>query len=494
MISTYEYKTKPYNHQDEDFTLYSDKHARGHLWEMGTGKSKPNVDAAGRLFEENKIDGLLVVAPNGVHRNWIVNEIPTHMPDRIFSRMRMHCYSTEKSGTQKHDIPLAETLAHRGLAVLAMSYDAMNTKAGKKAAWDLLRTRKCMYIADEGRRIKTPGADRTKAVLKSSIYAPYRRLLNGTPITKGPFDLYSQMLFLDQEFWKPLGIQTFTAFKQYFGVFVKGHCRTAGGGVREFPQLVSYKNLDILKRMVDTICTRVTKDDVLNLPPKLYSRLPFQLNTEQKRVYDELSEDFMTMVDGNLLTAPLVLTRLLRLQQITSGFVPVEGADDDYDFVDLGKTNPRLEVLESDLEDIPHKAIIWCRFRRSIDKVMDMLGKRAVRYDGTVKEDGRAMALDAMMPDGHAEFMVANAQTAGEGLTIIAAKSSYYYENTYNLGDRLQSEDRNHRIGQDQSVNYKDIIAEGTADEHVVDCNQKKMEIASQITGDKIRTILTGSR
>jgi SNF2 family DNA or RNA helicase len=117
---------------------------------------------------------------------------------------------------------------------------------------------------------------------------------------------------------------------------------------------------------------------------------------------------------------------------------------------------------------------------------MAMLGKNAVRYDGTTSEDDRVQAIQDIQK-GDKQFFVANAATAGEGLTLTAAKFSDYYENTFDLAARLQSEDRNHRIGQDRNVGYNDYIAKGTVDEHVVKCLQKKLNVAAQITGDKLR-------
>jgi SNF2 family DNA or RNA helicase len=166
------------------------------------------------------------------------------------------------------------------------------------------------------------------------------------------------------------------------------------------------------------------------------------------------------LADGSLVTAPLALTRLLRLQQITSGFVPVDTLEDvdEIPYADLGKTNPRLEKLEATCKASTEKRIIWCRFRRSIEKVTAMLGNRAVRYDGTTSEDDRVQAIQDIQK-GDKQFFVANAATAGEGLTLTAAKFSDYYENTFDLAARLQSEDRNHRIGQDRNVGYNDYIA-----------------------------------
>jgi SNF2 family DNA or RNA helicase len=502
----YEFKTTPISHQLEEFNTHWKDRARGLLWEMGTGKSKEALDQWGALYEDNEVDALIVVAPDGVHRNWVNEEIPKHVPDRILSKTRCFTYQTDKAATKQHQADCEAVLAHPGPIVVAMSYDAVVTeplmgkekstgrrytiwRGGKKFLWDLLRTRKAMYVADEARRIKNPTADRTKVVVKSAVYAPYRRLLNGTPVPNGPFDLYSQLKFLDEKFWEPHGISGYTAFKNMFGVFQKGYVRGPGGVMREFPQLLGYKNLDLLQRILGTICSRVTKEDVLNLPPKLYSRASFEITAAQRKVYDQLSEEFMAQLEtGEYVSAPLAITRLLRFQQVTSGFLPVDDADGE-PVRDIGTTNPRLDLLDTICEDIPHGCIIWARFNRTVDLILERLRKAklsTVRYDGQVSADAREEAKIAFQ-EGKAQFFVAKQSTAGEGLTLTQAKTVIYVENTFDLAARLQSEDRAHRIGQEHPVNYIDMLALGTVDQHIVKCLVDKMDVANEITGDRVK-------
>lgn len=497
-------KSKSFDHQAAEFRDHWSDKRRGLLWEMGTGKTKETIDQAAALYEAGEINCLLVVAPDGVHLNWITDEIPAHLPDRLRANLRTFCYQTAKAQTKRHMAECMEVISHPGLLVVAMSYDAVTTeetyqkdpitgkrkltwKGGKAYLWDILRERRTMYVADEARRIKNPKADRTKIVVKSAVHAPYRRLLNGTPVPNGPFDIYSQMMFLDEHFWRPHGISNFGAFKTMFGVFEKAAVRGPGGVLREFDQLLSYRNLDLLHRILGTICSRVTKEDVLNLPPELYSRQVFEMTSQQKKLYDQLSDDYLGYLDGHLITAPLAITRLLRFQQITSGFIPVE--DGPEPILDIGKVNPRLELLESFCEDLPHKGIIWGRFTRTIDKIMDMLGKNAVRYDGLVSSEDRAKNKE-IFKHGDAQFFVAKQSTGGEGLTLVEAKTSIYMENTFDLADRQQSAARNHRIGQTVPVNCVDFAALGTVDEYIIKSLIEKFDISNEITGDQVKAWL----
>jgi SNF2 family DNA or RNA helicase len=192
------------------------------------------------------------------------------------------------------------------------------------------------------------------------------------------------------------------------------------------------------------------------------------------------------LANGQVLSEPLALVRLLRLHQITSNYVPTEdeGTEPTVE-IDPGQ-NMRLSCLMDLLEDIPHQAIIWARFTQDINQIMDALDGNAVRYDGQVGEDQRA-ENKRLFQEGKAKFFVGNAQAGAEGLSLKMAKSVIYYNNSFRLIDRLQSEDRAHGIGQDQQVGYYDIIAEDTVDLHICKNLVKKVNLSNIILGDKIR-------
>ena len=187
---------------------------------------------------------------------------------------------------------------------------------------------------------------------------------------------------------------------------------------------------------------------------------------------------------GDTITAPLALVQLLRLQQITCGFVPT----DDGDLEEFGGNNPRLDLLEEICDGLGHKAIIWGRFRRDIDLIMKRLGKKAVRYDGSTSDDDRAAAKIAFQdPESEIQFFVGNPAAAGTGLTLHQARTVIYASNSFKLTDRLQSEDRAHRIGQEHPVAYIDLIAPDTVDEHIVRALRDKQDIAAILTGDGLK-------
>jgi SNF2 family DNA or RNA helicase len=506
------------------------------------GKTAPTVHTAARLYQAERIDGAIVVAPNMVHRNWITDEIPTHSPV-VWRGLDWH-----SSRGKAQDRALARLLETPDgtLPWLAITYDGLITPRGRKAVLDFLsHFPRAMLVADEGSRIKNPEALRTKKVAALRKLSAYVRLLNGTPTTQAPTEIYAQMKLLDDMYWIRHGIGSFTAFKSRFCVFKK---IVIGGeddreanelkgtrkrepivphdadpeGVMAYEQLdlegfiergsaavppatrpprpattgrtievvVGYRELDKLHEMIQPLSTRLTKEQAgLNLPPKLYQRLVFELAPEQRRVYDQLRKEYMVELDnGVLITAALAMVRVLRLQQVACGYLPNPDDPEGEPILVPRGENPRLAALRDWMEDIgPQQSIIWCRFTRDVDLITRELGPpRCVRYDGEVNEREKARSLDLFM-GGKRQFCVAKAASMGMGLTCVNSSISFYYSNTFSLLERLQSEDRQHRIGQHNPVTYVDLVADGTVDLKILRSLRENNEIASRVVGDEYR-------
>jgi SNF2 family DNA or RNA helicase len=520
------FRHKPYQHQLDEFLAHREHKAWALLWEQGTGKTKAVIDLASYLFARGLIDTVLIVGPSGPHLNWEATELPEHTPSELEKQFRVHTYRSVKAGTVAHKEALDRLLTWKGLSWLVMSYDAFITKKGKNTAWRFLEKRRCLYVLDESRHIKGPGAKRTKAIVASGRYAAFRRILNGTPIANGPFDAYSQIKFLDEDFWKRYELDSFTVFKQHFGVWDKGYNRATE---KEYPVLRSYRRLDELHDILKGISTRVLKADCLDLPQKIYSKRYYELTPEQQRVYEELRKDYVAWhgdqkqcptclgngqieinkddmkgwyscpecegagtVKGRKTSAPLAIVRLLRFQQVLCGYLPT---DDDKTLRLIEGGNPRLDDLMDNVEGAGEtKGIIWARFRMDMELISAGLkerGLRFVRYDGSVGDKDRVAAVERFQKqgvhEGGPQWFLGNPQAAGEGITLTAAKIVDYYNNSFKLTERLQSEDRAHRIGQTSNVSYYDRIAQGTVDEHIVKALRDKMDIASTITGDRLK-------
>lgn len=481
-MEQYTHKTKPFGHQADHLEKHAGDPRHALFWEMGTGKSKPSLDTLAMRYEAGEVDAAFILAPNGVHRNWTNDEIPTHLPDRV--PRKVFYWQASKVNTKWFQKTMEEAITAPGLSIVAMSYSGMMTAKGWKFIKKFLEKRRAFLIVDEATHLKNPDAKRTKRAFALVRRCNWRRVLTGTPIANGPFDAYSIMKLLDLEFWKKYGLDSFAVFKSHYGVFRETYSKKQERG---FKQCVAYQDLDELKFQMGSMSSRHTKDEVLDLPPKLYSKQYFEMTPAQWKAYNELKDDFITYVQGEMVAAPLVITRLLRFQQIASNYVPTEKEDGE-PYVELGPVNPRLNLLKDVCATIPHPAIIFAKYQKDVEMITDMLGgtSRVAQYYGLNTDDAREEAKFDFQR-GKKDWFVATQSCAAEGLTLNRAQTVVYYNNTYNLIHRMQSEDRAHRIGQEHPVNYIDLTAQDTVDERIVAALVKKRELASIILGDELK-------
>ena len=485
MLESYEHQVEPFEHQRLHLQNNLKKKAWGLLWEQGSAKTKPIIDTAAIHYQAGNINGLLVVAPPGVERNWNTDEIPKHMPPDVALDTLVQVFKTAKKHTQAHKRAMESLFTHDGLAVLLISYNAFMTKEGKALVARFLRNKEVLYVLDESHNIKTPNAKRTKSIVASGKYAKYRRILTGTPISVGPFDLYSQIRFLDEYFWKNKGIHGSVEFRNFFGRWwTRADHQRLHGYDPGYDKLIEYQNLDKLTEWLSEISDRVVKDEVLDLPPKLYQKRYFEASREMRAAYEDLKEELMIEIGDAMITAELPIVMLLRLQQIACNYVPVGDEEPVHMF---SETNPRLAVLKQIDEEQHHQGIIWARFRHDIDQIMKLLGDKAVRYDGSIDDD-TAEKNKLAFQRGEYKWFVGNAQKGGSGLTLTQAKTVVYYSNSFRLIDRLQSEDRAHRGGMDEHpVNYIDIMSDFDIDDHIVRNLRSKKDVSVEILGDEIK-------
>jgi len=210
------------------------------------------------------------------------------------------------------------------------------------------------------------------------------------------------------------------------------------------------------------------------------------MTDDQLRHYMSLKNAAIALLDnGELVSAPAVMTQLLRLQQVLCGHLMT----DDGELVEF-KTK-RLDALLETIEEMAGKVIIWSRFRYDIKAIVATLAKAygsgsVVSYFGDTTDEQRQNAI-ASFQFGDARFFVANPQTAGYGLTLTAATNVIYYANDFNLETRIQSEDRCHRIGQKKSVTYVDLVTRNSIDEHIVRTLRAKIDLSAKTLGEEAR-------
>ena len=491
----YLYHTNPYQHQHDKFMETRLRKGYLFLWEMGCGKSKIFLDTAIYLWQKGYIDGVLVFAPTTVAVNWVTDEIPAHVAPHLRERIFVHLLDSATRDTPQSQHERAELVKFSGLSILVTSYSALMTKpgrvnndnsVGKKLVKTFMQYRQLLFGLDESHHIKDANAKRTKTVRAAGAYAPYRRALSGSPVAVGPFDLYPQIAFCDPEFFPSKGIRTFTEFKEFFGVYRGGK----GAGGRAFQQLVSYKNKEVLASWLPEISHRITKDEVLDLPPKLYSKRYFELTKKQQEIYNRIRyETRVEMEDGSWrVESGLAIQKLMRMYQVTCGYVGVQHGDDKKKrkLERIPGDNPRFELACSVLNDLTVPFLVWCWFTADVDMLCAKFGKRVARFDGQVSQADR-LAIRRAFQAGDLEGIILNTRTSPEGLNLTAARIELYYTNGDDLLKRMQSEDRAHRIGTKYPVNILDLVCKGTVCEGVVRSMVKKKRLSDELLGDQMK-------
>ena len=472
----YKFKTKPYEHQLKALEMSWDKPYFAYFMEMGTGKSKVLIDNISMLYDNGKINGVLIVAPKGVVKNWYESEIPTHLVDHIEHKTVLW-QSNINQKQQKKLNTLFET--GEDLHILIMNVEALSTKKGVDFAEKFLFSHRSMMAIDESTTIKNPEAKRTKNICKLGLSTKYNRILTGSPVTKSPLDLYKQCDFLMPEL---LGHSSYYSFRTRYAVM-----RTANFGGRSVQIVVGYRNLNELSEKLNPFSYRVLKDDCLDLPKKTYMKRTVSLTTEQSKAYRQMKEMALASFNGKMMTTATVLTQLMRLQQITCGnFVADDGT-----MVDLD-TN-RIPELMDLLDEVEGKVVIWAHFQKDVNRIIKEISKKYgensyVDYYGkTLQEDRQKNIKKFQDPRSPVRFFIGTTQTGGYGITLTAASTMVYYSNGYDLEKRQQSEARIDRIGQTKPMTYVDIICEDTVDDRIVQALRKKVDIATQIMGEELK-------
>jgi SNF2-related domain/Helicase conserved C-terminal domain len=547
------FKTVPYAHQLVAWERFRDSNFFGLFFEQRCGKAKTTIDIAAHKYRQGQIDSLLIVAPNGVHRQWIVDQLKDHLPEDIPYRAAL--WEAGRIKVKAYRAELKELLDYTGgLRVLAINVDAVDTaefsgrvpKDPGAFANTFFKGHRVMTVIDESGDIGNAGAKRSKACVRLGRVSRVRAILDGTPVAAGPLALYGQCEFLAPEC---LGFKSFFAFKAHYAELVRKdfgerdrpcpdckreelamrdceRCRGTGWvgktearvvAVDEETGVKRYRNLDELQGKLNVLSMRVLRSECADLPPKIYNKIWFDLDAEQRRTYDQLRETFrVELRAGKILTAQHVLTRWLRLQQVASGFLPLpaevtecpqcHGTDDGCptcgglgylegeptgEVVTVGSPT-RLNALLAQVLPLatpgllPAPGIVWCKFDRDVDAVVAAArgaGRRVVQYDGRVTAAAKAEAVRAFQA-GEADLFVSKARSAGRGHDLARADWVAYFSHSWSLRDRLQSEDRAQSLKKTTATAYFDVVAADTVDERIVAALRAGKNLSDVITGD----------
>jgi SNF2 family DNA or RNA helicase len=416
------------------------------FWVMGAGKTLSTIALANLRWTAGAIDRVLVVCPTSIKGVW------SREFDK-YSALPSHLQVLEAGGKldQWGEFP-----------VLVVGVEALSQGGAMNVAKEFVAGGKCLTVIDESSTIKNYDAKRTENCWALGEESHYRLVLTGTNVTQGLQDLFAQMYFVDPAI---IGELSYYSFRNKYVVM---------GGFEQ-RKIIGYKNVDALLDRVRPFCDVVRKGD-MRLPPKSYQVREVKASAEQVRACKELAREMTTKLGDKVVNVQNSLEALLRFQQIAGGFDP--------DGTPLSK-NPKMDELLALLDEFSGKAIVWARYLPEVAAIASRLEERypgaVLTLTGAVDPTDRQPMVNEFQENPARRFFVSNQATGGKGLTLTAATLSVYYSNTFSLEDRLQSEDRNHRIGQENEVLYIDLISDLKVDRLVATALENKQSLSAYV-------------
>ena len=355
--------------------------------------------------------------------------------------------------------------------------------------------------------------------------------MTGTMITNSPYDLWSMFEFLHHDYFN----MNYYAFKARYGIEVQDVNQHSGARFRrkirpdeiqsvrsylangkhveavaaimnisessvqyieDHPNItLPYKRLNELRDSIQEDAFIIRKEECLDLPPKVYSTLKVTMGPEQKRIYKNLRDTYLAEYAGKELTVQNKLTLVGRLQQVTGGFFPYKESTGKGKIIPITGKNKKIEAIKNEIEETGDEAIIiWAHFVGELLLLHQELKKyfkekHIALYYGGISKSKRSQIIKSFQ-EGKVNILIANPATAGMGLNLQLAHQQIFFSNSYSMEERQQAEDRSHRIGQEQSVLYKDIIVEGTVDETVFQVLQAKKDLLDFFRSKDISEII----
>lgn len=448
--------------------------------EQGTGKTFSAITIMDNLppKQNGVAPRVIVVCPKNVRLNW-VNELEE------FSNYKNLKVTTLRGNELNRVKLITNAFRQEGedASVLITSYGNLRQTQDvlcKAAFWDLA-------ILDESHYIKTPTAGTTKAALLLRDRSKKRLVLTGTPVTNHPLDLWTQLEFTGEG---NSGFHTWKAFKSYFGVFHKSEDN-------RYETLVGVQNQPFLKERLAAYSFMISKKEALpDLPEKLHDTVEVDMDKAQRKIYEDVATKLMHEIEAEenngvakQLIVNNVLVKMLRLAQITSGFVSYDQGHDEHErplppIIDRLDPNPKVEALVQLLEkkDDLHKTIVWACWVQDIKTISARLTVEGIKhhtYYGATSERAREEAVNSFNNDPDTKVFLGNQAAGATGINLRGynyddpdnshtnCDQVVYYSQNWSSTLRSQSEDRAHRRGTRTAVQITDLCIPGTIDEEI---------------------------
>jgi SNF2 family DNA or RNA helicase len=328
-----------------------------------------------------------------------------------------------------------------------------------------------MLIVDESTTIKTPDVQRTKRTWQIAAYAKARFILSGTPITNSPLDIWAQAEALSP------GImgRNFFLFKQRYAV----HEVVRISALRSVNKVTGYQNLEELTTKINKFAAIAKKSDCLDLPPKILRQVPVMFTPEQAHHYQQLKEFALTSIDNQEFTAVNAISLINLLLQVCAGQIK----NPDGTYTEL-PTN-RIDLLNDLIEENPDKPLIWCAFVGAGDAVERAFPTSLMRIKRETPNEERNNILELYAKTQDKLGLLVSQSLMGRGHTILEGRNMIYYAQRFSVEQRVQSEDRPHRIGQDRTVLVSELFTPDTVEVKVLKVLQEGQALANKVIRDK---------
>lgn len=398
--------------------------------EQGTGKTRTALELIKIRIEKGKVNKVLWLCPCSV-----VPEIKRELDKHIEGN---------------HDF-----IYVYGIESLSSSI-RLNIKL-----LELVKNNNVYLIVDESNLVKNGLAKRTKNIINLGEKCKYKMILNGTPVSKNEKDLFSQWYILD---WRILGYRSFYSFSY-------NHLE-----YDDYGKIRNCCNVDYLAEKIAPYTYQIKKEECLNLEKKNYYEYGFSLTEEQQWHYHEVQDAFMFQLDewdsSTIYRMFTALSHVLTGRRIISDYYKTIKSEPIFK---NPLDNPRIQCLLENLSEEKH--IIWCRYSHEIRDITEILNNKygtgsAVTFFGEDNRRQREKNIEKFKKDSL--FLVANKTCAGYGLNLQFCNRAIYYNNDWDYATRVQSEDRIHRLGQNERVYISDIYAYDTLDRRILNCLWRK--------------------
>lgn len=477
-IDDFPFKTTPYLHQLKSLQAYGDAEYFGLLYEMGAGKTKANLDIASYKYMKGEIENLIVCAPNGVHRQWIMEQVPVHVPDQI---QRAVLFTTGSS--KSRNIGVEEILGRKKvMRIFAVNTESMSHKNGFQLLEKIVKSGPTMITVDESSSIKGFKSARTESAHKLARMqnAVVRSILDGTPISQGGEDLWGPLEFLSPHV---LACSNYYAFRSRYLVM---------GGQRN-DKVVAYKNLEDLQRRLYTCCDRVLKSECLDLPGCIPTTRYVEMTPEQEKAYNDMKELFFVEVaNGEIVTVKDAMVRINKMQQILGGFVITKHPDGvdgrgvpvfrkQVNHIGTSKLDAALDLVR----EHGKKTLIWVNFREEADLLEAHLKANTnweiLRYTGKETEEQANANKQRFMDTSVEEQVLICSMKGSRGLNLPMCSLMIWMSFPRKYLDYRQGNERTDRPGQNEKTTIVHLMVPKTVDERAFRTLMRKEEFATMM-------------